>query len=42
MIDEEPTKEQILALFADVEPLEEGTKGLTFLQDLHQPESAVV
>lgn len=37
-MDDIETPEGVLALFDGVEPLEEGTKDLTFVQDCHQPQ----
>ena len=36
MIDDNTTEEKVLVLFNDMEPLEEGVKDLTFVQDCHQ------
>lgn len=38
IMDESLSREDVLALFEGVEPLEEGTKELTFVQDCHQPQ----
>lgn len=32
------SKDKIMAMFSDLEPKEEGVKGLTFIQDCHTKE----